>query len=119
MSQIPAAAVSWVNSGDTGMSSLALWAHMAGAETPRGGWSHPWDTSDFGRCVRLLDRVPEWRARLHEMSARSPYWAALVARWNEVEALYRDDAAAWEAGHLKSGQDTYDLMQAVFAEVRR
>lgn len=78
----------WIVSRDTGTSSKALWAVMMDT---KGGTSHPSDGSDIGRCIRLLDAIPEWRERLPEMAGVSKYWAALVANWSELEALYRSD----------------------------
>ena len=34
--------------------------------------AHPLDIDDFGRCVDLLDSVPEWRERIQELAVLSP-----------------------------------------------
>ncbi|MDP3909346.1 MAG: hypothetical protein Q8Q14_03060 [Gemmatimonadales bacterium] len=88
----------WLAGGDTGLSSLALVAHLAGGEMravarARGGGigSYPHDGDDLGRCLRLLDVAPELRERLPSMAGVSPAWAALVSRWDEMEALYREE----------------------------
>lgn len=75
----------WIVSSDTGMSSKALWAVMM---DQKAGRSHPADSSDIGRCFRLLEAVPEWRGRLPEMSNVSKYWAALITDWDELQRLY-------------------------------
>jgi hypothetical protein len=51
------------------------------------------DSDDLGRCVRLLDRFPEWRARIQEMDV-VPGWSGLSASWAHLEQLYRKDLAA-------------------------
>lgn len=78
----------WIVSGDTGTSSRTIWGVMM-----NGGHdddSVPYDSSDFGRCFRLLERIPEWRPRLLEVAKEHPRWRRLVAAWPQMEDLYRD-----------------------------
>ena len=91
LTQIPQAALDWITGDDTSASSEAIWAHMVGVSTRR-IFDHPHHPADLGRCLRLLEAVPQWRARLPEMASRSPAWAALVARWGELEAGYAVEA---------------------------
>jgi hypothetical protein len=79
-------AIGWLSNGDTGTSSLTIWHVMMGRHFQRP--SVPLDPADFGRCYRLLQVMPSWRARLGEVAAKYPSWTALVAAWDEVEALY-------------------------------
>lgn len=58
-------ALFWALSGDTGTSSEALCSHMTGNPVIRSG--PPSDASDRGRCIRLLELIPEWLQRLDEM----------------------------------------------------
>lgn len=84
----------WLLGRDTGSSSMAIFAHMVGFNSPPGGrrwWDAPSDPSDLGRCLRLLDLFPEWKPRMPEMANRSPYWAELIKHWEEIVASY--DAA--------------------------
>jgi hypothetical protein len=78
----------WVISDDTGLSSKTIWSTLTGQVLPRLWASVPWDSADFGRCYRLLMRFPEWRARLPEVAAAHSEWKPLVARWDELTALY-------------------------------
>lgn len=85
-------ALTWLSGRDRGISSEAICRHMLGL--PRDtmwGLDDPWDPADLGRCIRLLDLIPEWRPRLREMAGHSPRWAALVGAWDELEALYREE----------------------------
>lgn len=59
-------ALKWALSGDTGISSEALCGYMAQGITTR-RHSAPSDASDRGRCIRLLNIIPEWIERLDEM----------------------------------------------------
>lgn len=62
---IPGRALFWALAGDTGISSEALAAHMSGYPNTR--MMPPSDSSDRGRCIRLLELIPEWIPRLNEM----------------------------------------------------
>ena len=79
--------LNWLLSGDTGASSESIMRVMEGVPGP---CYTPLDLPDVGRCVRLLDRVPEYRERLAEMGKASEYWAALLPHWGELEQFYRD-----------------------------
>lgn len=85
ISSIEERANRWRESGDTGASSKTIWGVMMGL--PYRHASHPLDGDDLGRCIRLLERIPEWKPRLPEMAAVSPYWAALVENWADLERL--------------------------------
>lgn len=58
-------ALFWALSGDTGISSEAIAKHMTASSAVR--MSPPADMSDRGRCIRLLELIPEWIPRLDEM----------------------------------------------------
>ena len=95
------AVVNWIASAhDTGISSRTIVAYMErsspalAAALLQGRSGHPRDPSDLGRCIRLLDIAPEYRARLPEMANLGPEWAALVTHWDELEGLYSTDARA-------------------------
>lgn len=51
--------------------------------------SHPHDAGDFGRCMELLDAVPEWRERIGEMADVSAQWSRLSSMWPKIERSYR------------------------------
>lgn len=87
----------WLASDDTGLSSRAILAHLTGdpvvAAMNKYHWDYPRDPSDFGRCVRLLDIEPSFRACIGEMANICPEWAALATHWGELEALYSEELA--------------------------
>ena len=58
-------ALFWALSGDTGISSEAIAKHMTGIAPVR--MLPPSDADDRGRCIRLLELVPEWIPQLNEM----------------------------------------------------
>jgi len=103
-------AAQWIVGNDTGMSSKALWGVMMGVSPDP--HSHPSDGADLGRCVRLLDLVPEWKPRLPEMAALSPYWAALVPEWDRLADILKKELAGGRKGI------TYEAMKAVLNPVQ-
>lgn len=112
------AAEEWVGNGDTGTSSLTIWAVLMDRRSPHGRFDVPHDPDDFGRCYRLLQVMPEWRARLPEVAQRVPAWGPFVREWDTLTALYEDEL---QNGPLnKRGYRmltrTYDLMQKLRAE---
>lgn len=63
-------AAEWLLSGDTGISSETMCAYFLGIK--KGdvfGSQAPSDAADRGRCIRLLERIPEWLPRLDELKA--------------------------------------------------
>ncbi|MBE3065154.1 MAG: hypothetical protein IMZ54_12320 [Acidobacteria bacterium] len=84
----------WLRGTDTGISSrtivATLAAHPAAADLC--GKGYPYDPDDFGRCYRLLKKIPEWRPRIFEMAPVSRQWEALVSHWAELEALYEEES---------------------------
>lgn len=75
--------IKWLISGKTGASSEAIASFMVG-EKCNGNYPH--DAGDFGRCEGLLDAVPEFRARLPEMSGVNRYWASLISGWEKIRS---------------------------------
>lgn len=98
----------WLVAGDTGLSSESIAMHML-------GWAcrgrYPVDPSDLGRCLRLLEKFPEWQDRIGEMAAYGPEWAEIARRWPELSALMAGEVGIrWEKG--RSAPITYATMQA-------
>lgn len=95
--------IAWFATGHVGESSKCMAAHLTGQDCKG---SYPHDGDDFGRCVGLLDAVPELRERLPQMASVNAKWAALVARWDEIESL-----------HKKSKGDVYVLMKSILRPI--
>ena len=60
--------IDWATGDDTGISSNALCRFMCRLEPDSSGFTAPLDASDRGRCIRLLNLIPEWWSRLDEMA---------------------------------------------------
>ena len=87
--------VSWLTSGDRGLSSDAIVSRLTNRPVGDGHWNdaHPYDPDDLNRCMELLDLYPEARREFDAgaMRAVSPQWAALTNHWSELEALLREE----------------------------
>ncbi|WP_318636719.1 hypothetical protein [Methanosarcina sp.] len=63
-------------------------------------YPHPSDPSDFGRCMKLLNQVPEFRRRLSEMKEVSEVWSHLVDNWDEFEKLFYEECDTGRCSRL-------------------
>jgi hypothetical protein len=89
----------WIESDDTGTSSETIWSVMTGRMfLPGRGWRGrtPSDGDDFGRCYRLIAKIPAWRKRLPEVAKAHPYWATIIRDWDRLGALYEAAIKATE-----------------------
>ncbi len=93
----------WRASDDTGISSLTIWSVMTGRRVA--SRAYPRDPDDFGRCHRLLERIPAWRERLPEVAAACPDWAGLVREWPRMTEIYLRDLPTGESAEI------YEIMQ--------
>ncbi len=60
--------IDWATGSDTGSSSKDLCRFMVGLLPVNGKvYQAPCDSDDRGRCIRLLNKIPEWWERLVEM----------------------------------------------------
>lgn len=92
----------WILSDDTGTSSKCIWSVMMGVDLKEHHFyaGTPSDPSDFGRCYRLLEKFPQWKARLKEVGAKYPHWNKLIESWGECEALYLRDLPTGKSTEL-------------------
>ena len=81
--------VTWFAGRDTGSSSKHMAAVAAGAE---GDGSHPLDPDDLGRCIRLVEAVPEVRDAFPAIAASTPKWKAIIDHWDELVAIFHSES---------------------------
>jgi len=101
---------------------MSIWRHMMGQNAGRAPWgvSYPLDPDDFGRCYRLLLRVPLWRERIGEMAKYGRVWAALAAAWDELEAMWAEEVGTkLERPYGKSAPKMYARMKEIEDAARR
>jgi hypothetical protein len=83
----------WLYGVDTGASAMAILSTFAPHLEPEccqytRGTCVPRDPDDWGRCHRLLELFPEWRARLEKVVTKFPAWASYVMEWPTLTAMY-------------------------------
>lgn len=107
--------IQWLANGERGVSSETIVHHVTGLDMGRNFFSdHPWDPSDLGRCIKLLERCPELDLGFREkMPKVSSVWASLVEHWDELAALLEDEVPGWRSGVKGRAQKTYDLMRVL------
>lgn len=96
----------WLLGRDTGSSSKAILAHMVC------GVSHgeyPYDPADLGRCLRMLELFPEWKARIAEMAGYGKVWAVFIDHWDGLSSMMADEVGIdWSKG--REAHRTYEFM---------
>ncbi|GGZ22014.1 hypothetical protein [Asticcacaulis endophyticus] len=102
-------AIKWLLSDDVGTSSKALLS--AGLGLDQTYYSYPSDGGDFGRCVRLLINVPEVKSGFSILAEKSPYWKALIERWDDIEVAYI------KALETRDGAELYKLMRSILKPI--
>jgi hypothetical protein len=108
----------WYKRGDIGLSSKAISRVMRGAafaDIDKG--NHPRDPGDLGRCLRLLDLIPEWRASIMDMAPLSTAWANLARNWDELEATFRSEGdGSLSPPHGTPMRKTYNRMRELIEQ---
>ena len=72
--------------------------------------SAPADPADLAGCRKLLDAVPEFKARLNEMASASERWGRLITEWDSLCALMDKEAPEWNKAH-GTAPETYARMR--------
>lgn len=98
-SDIEKQAYNWLEKGKTGLSSLVLCQTLLPniqhdkLEKLDNSYSssYPHDTSDFNRCLGLLEAVPELRKDLEKLKVINKQWDNLVQKWSEIEMLIKEN----------------------------
>ncbi|WP_370608301.1 hypothetical protein [Citrobacter meridianamericanus] len=100
----------WLNSDETGSSSLymawilsgGVFGHWWGRHQPEP--NYPRDPDDFGRCLKMVEAVPEFKGIIYKMNDCGPEWMAVARHWDSWAKLYQEN----------DGRGLYDLMQSAF-----
>lgn len=82
----------WIDRGETGSSSLTIYAAFTGSAIDDDEADFPFDPDDFRRCKLLLDLIPEWRSDLQKVADRFPWLAPFVKRWDRFDRLYAQES---------------------------
>jgi len=113
----------WLASGERGISSQAIVAHITGSSVGRWyGNDHPYDVGDLRRCELLLRQVDLARLMFPTMASRSREWAALVEHWDELIASAESEAPGiFDGGYWRGGgaPRTAARMNEIFAAAKK
>lgn len=99
--------LSWFVGGDTGLSSEHMAAVAGGL---KGNGRTPCDPDDLGRCLRLVEAVPEVREQFSAIAASTKLWGIVIAHWDELDALYHEEAKGMR---YFDAPKTYNRMKAL------
>lgn len=97
----------WIRGSDNGVSSETIVAIFLGAT--KGDFDAPYDNSDFGRCHRLVKKVPEIREAFPRIAEKVPAFAGILREWDELVRLYDE----WSESSRRA---LYDRIKALRAE---
>lgn len=70
-----------------GISEQTIWFCMTGNSVDEHGT--PKTAYGFAKCLRLLNKFPQYRNRLSEVSSIFPEWKAIIDNWSELEKRYK------------------------------
>ena len=110
----------WLRTGATGTSSRAIVSEMVGYNVDD-RWrrsDHPSDFSDFWRCEMLIRQHPILRLHMHKMRRVTPYWEALVDRWDDIVALAESEDPEAFTRRGRWCPLAYELMKEIEGAVR-
>jgi hypothetical protein len=120
MDTVQSRVLEWLANGEVGSSSkcMAMWLQFGKRVEGSAFGSHPHDPDDLNRCLKLLRCAPELRYSIKKMADISTEWAALVARWDEIEKSFLDEVGFdWSKG--SNAFRTYHLMNDVIENARK
>ncbi|ECJ3227561.1 hypothetical protein FP993_19495 [Salmonella enterica] len=78
----------WLASDDTGLSSLFMASVLSGQFASTN--NYPRDPDDLGRCIRLIEAVPELAEKISLMAQHGHQWSAVAQNWERWSHLYRE-----------------------------
>jgi hypothetical protein len=91
----------WLLNGDTGRSSATMAAIALGATRVQGcEVDAPYDPSDFGRCYRLVQKVPEIREHFPRIGKKVKVFAGILREWDALVRIYERDKPKGESREL-------------------
>lgn len=101
----------WIVNGETGLSSKAIYGACMGVKGIQA--HHPCDPSDFSRCYKLLQAIPEWKSSsyMKHIANLSPAWRKLVENWDELTEMYEQNVREEWKNYKQIGM--YEFMQEI------
>lgn len=97
----------WIANGERGLSSETMWNCFMGSKNFV--VNYPYDPDDFKRCYKLLNTVPEWKTRMHELKSLCPQWNNLVNNWDKLTEMFEKNVREDWINYKEVGM--YNFMQ--------
>ncbi len=78
----------WLANGERGLSSMTMWNCFMAKK--RFSVKHPSDPDDFSRAYKLLQAIPEWKAKryMDKLKGLSIPWKNLVDNWDTLTSMF-------------------------------
>lgn len=107
-------AARWLANWELGMSSKTMYACFMNAKDFE--VSHPHDPDDFKRCYKLLQTVPEWKAKLPQLKKLSTARSNLVDNWDKLTEMYEQNVREEWKNYKQVGM--YEFMKTLIVNKR-
>jgi len=82
----------WVVLGETGISSMTMWAAITGAvegcNRRLGRFDIPYDSADFSRCYKFWKQCELTEDDLNKVKEVFPFWKPFIENWGTLVNLY-------------------------------
>ena len=106
---IPESAQEWLLKGDRGISSETIFGAITGLVI-NSSKHPPADPSDFYRCYKLINAVPEWKSELHKVAELSKTWKNVIDNWDKLSELL-EEQIQWRDKGISASNGMYDFMK--------
>lgn len=101
----------WQKFGEQGISSKTMFKYLGGVDITGRYECHPSDPDDFKRCYKLLQAVPQFKAKLYLMKGVSAVWSNLVDNWDKLTEMYEQNVKEEWKNYKKIGM--YEYMKSL------
>ena len=103
----------WLSHGESGESSKAMAFCAIGDKDATK--SYPLDPSDFNRCLKLVEMIPEIKNYFPEITLLSKEWAKIIFYWDRLERCFLNECGNnWEKSN--KAHHTYKLMKEILKD---
>ncbi|MGL4600312.1 MAG: hypothetical protein ACRCVE_02145 [Plesiomonas sp.] len=97
----------WASKHSVGVSSSTMASIAVGLDKPFYGSSfcHPWDPSDFYRCMILVEEVPEIRDYFDDISSKCKTFKPIIDHWDELVSMLMSE--------MRNGRDAPETYKRI------
>jgi len=104
--------MNWLAHGERGISSETLAFKSIGIDHESG--YAPSDPSDFNRCLKLVDAIPEIKLHFDSIAKISDKWKKVIDNWDKLEKMFCDEVGRnWSKSAFMPAEKTYNFMRSL------